>query len=90
MLESLLSSDISLTAIVSAVSIIAVGVPFYRGLRIFFEARSATRVLDSSELRQAVQGDGAGRVGSIAGTHAAGAAQVPSGLLRRRNARESS
>lgn len=67
MLESLLSSDISLTAIVSAVSIIAVGVPFYRGLRIFFEARAATRVLDSSELRQVVQGSGAGRVGSIAG-----------------------
>jgi hypothetical protein len=50
------STDLGLTAFVSAGALLAVWVPFYRGLRLCFRARRATRVLSRSQLQQGLRG----------------------------------
>ncbi len=55
---SMLSGEIAITALVSACSLLAVWIPFYRGLKIFFEARAATRRLGPSALRRALREGG--------------------------------
>ena len=55
---SMLSDEIAITALVSACSLLAVWIPFYRGLKIFFEARAATRRLGPSALRRALREGG--------------------------------
>jgi len=60
---SLLSTDAFVTSFVSAISLIAVWVPFYRGLKLCVRARAATRRIPQSELAQA---GGAGEVDSFA------------------------
>ncbi len=52
---SMLSGEIAITALVSACSLLAVWIPFYRGLKIFFEARAATRRPGPSALRRALR-----------------------------------
>jgi hypothetical protein len=44
--------SLSLTMLVSVFTLAATGIPFYRGLRVFFEALSATRRVESAELRK--------------------------------------
>jgi hypothetical protein len=51
-LAALLSSDSALTALVSAASLLAVLVPFWRGLALSLRARAATRRVDKGQLRQ--------------------------------------
>ena len=52
LLESGLLGTLALTTLVSLFTLAGTGVPFYRGLRIFFDAHAATRVVQKSELRQ--------------------------------------
>lgn len=66
LIQSLLASELGLTSVVSALSLFVVWVPFYRGLRLLFEARSATRTLDADELRRAARGEAIGSVEPIA------------------------
>jgi hypothetical protein len=51
-IDSGLLGSLSLTTLVSAFTLAATGVPFYRGMRIFFEALAATRKVEASELRR--------------------------------------
>jgi hypothetical protein len=51
----MLSGDALLTAMVSVGALLAVWVPFYRGLRVFFDARSATRRITGDSLRRALR-----------------------------------
>ena len=55
---SMFSGEVATTALVSACSLLAVWIPFYRGLKIFFEARVATRSLGPSALRRALREGG--------------------------------
>jgi hypothetical protein len=50
-----LSFDLLLTCGVSALALLAVWFPLYRGLRLCLEARAATRRLEASELRRRVE-----------------------------------
>ncbi len=63
---SSLFGDMTLTALVSTASLLAVWVPFYRGLRIFLEARAATRVLSADELKRGVREGAIQRVEPVA------------------------
>ena len=47
-----ISFDLVLTCTVSALALLAVWFPLYRGLRLCLEARGATRRLDAAELRR--------------------------------------
>ena len=60
---SMLSGEVATTALVSACSLLAVWIPFYRGLKIFFEARAATRRLGPSALRRALREGGRAKGG---------------------------
>ncbi len=53
MLDSILSAELVVTALVSAVSLLAVWVPFYRGLKLSLRARSATRRVPRKTLAEA-------------------------------------
>ncbi len=66
LLEGILASDLGLTGLVSILSLLVVWVPFYRGLRLLFQARSATRTLSADELRRAARGQSVGGVEPIA------------------------
>ncbi len=59
----MVSGEVATTALVSACSLLAVWIPFYRGLKIFFEARAATRRLGPSALRRAVREGGSSKGG---------------------------
>lgn len=48
-------SDWLLTCLVSGLALAAVWFPLYRGMRLCYEAREATRHLDAGELKQRVQ-----------------------------------
>ena len=62
-ISSMVSGEVATTALVSACSLLAVWIPFYRGLKIFFEARAATRRLGPSALRRAVREGGSSKGG---------------------------
>jgi hypothetical protein len=62
LLESGLVGTLALTTLVSLLTLAGTGVPFYRGLRIFFEAYAATRLVQKSELRQDTRDAGPGGV----------------------------
>jgi hypothetical protein len=47
-----LLGSLGLTTLVSAFTLAATGVPFYRGMRVFFQALAATRQVDAAELRR--------------------------------------
>ncbi len=49
-MSGLFESEIAVTLLVSGVSLVAVGVPFYRGLLVCFAGLSATRRLGNNEL----------------------------------------
>ena len=66
LLDSLMATDLGLTGLVSALALLVVWVPFYRGLRLLLEARSATRTLSANELKRVVQGQSVGGVEPIA------------------------
>ncbi|MEE9279629.1 MAG: hypothetical protein V3V67_05600 [Myxococcota bacterium] len=66
LLDSLMASDLGLTGLVSALALLVVWVPFYRGMRLLLEARSATRTLSANELKRVVQGQSVGGVEPIA------------------------
>jgi len=51
-IDSRLLGSLSLTTLVSAFTLAATGVPFYRGMRVFFEALAATRKVEASDLRR--------------------------------------
>ena len=53
LIDSLFSVDLMVTSLVSAVSLLAVWIPFFRGLKLTLRARSATRRLSRSELAEA-------------------------------------
>jgi hypothetical protein len=57
MLESFLSAELGVTALVSAISLLAVWVPFFRGLKLSIRARAATRRVPRKAL---AEGAGAG------------------------------
>lgn len=59
MMDSTLGGDVIATAILSLLSLMAVWVPFSRGLRLCFQARSATQRLSKQQLRDMVQSPGA-------------------------------
>ena len=60
---SILSTDAFVTSLVSAISLIAVWVPFYRGLKLSVRARAAPRRVPQGELARA---GGGGEVDSFA------------------------
>jgi hypothetical protein len=62
MIDSILGGDMLATATLSLLSLMAVWVPFSRGLRLCLQARSATQRLSKQELRDMVQ-KGSGDVG---------------------------
>jgi hypothetical protein len=66
--ETLLDSDFALTGLVSAISLFAVWIPFFGGLRIALRAAAATRKLRASELRQSAGALSAGAVEPLAMT----------------------
>ena len=53
MLESILSAELAVTALVSGISLLVVWVPFYRGLKLSMRARSATRRVPRKTLAEA-------------------------------------
>ena len=55
MIESILSGDLFATAALSLLSLVAVWVPFSRGLRVCFQARGATKRLSKRELHDLLQ-----------------------------------
>ena len=55
LLESAFASDMLLTGVLTALSLIAVWLPFQRGLRTCFRARTATRPVGVSELRRCLE-----------------------------------
>ena len=55
MIESILTADLLMTAALSLLSLVAVWVPFSRGLRLCFHAQGATKRLSKQELRELVQ-----------------------------------
>ena len=77
---SMLSDEIAITALVSACSLLAVWIPFYRGLKIFFEARAATRRLGPSALRRALREGGSTKAGR---NHVKPISVLMLGLLRK-------
>jgi hypothetical protein len=50
MIDSLLSTELAVTALVSGLSLLAVWIPFYRGLKLTLRARAATRRVSRSAL----------------------------------------
>jgi hypothetical protein len=58
MLDSLLSADVGVTALVSSISLLAVWVPFYRGLKLSLRARAATRRVPRKALADGARGSG--------------------------------
>lgn len=52
MLSRLVASETGLTTLAGVVALVAVWVPFYRGMRVFLRALAATRRLESHELRR--------------------------------------
>ena len=50
-LDTLLRGDLALTGLVSTISLCAVWIPFYRGMRVSLRALRSTRRLSTSELR---------------------------------------
>jgi len=52
MLDTLFSADLTLTFLVSAISLLAVWFPLYKGLRLCLQARAATRSLEAQEIRE--------------------------------------
>ncbi len=50
-----LTFDLALTCLVSALALMAVWFPLYRGMRLCYRARSATRCMGASELRRRVE-----------------------------------
>jgi hypothetical protein len=65
MLDSLFNETM-LTALVSTGSLLAVWVPFYRAMRVFFEARAATRVMTAEELKRGLRDGHRSRVEPVA------------------------
>ena len=65
MLDSLFG-EMTLTAIISTCSLLAVWVPFYRGFRLFLQGRAATRVLTTDELKRGVRDGTNARVEPVA------------------------
>jgi hypothetical protein len=51
-IQSELLGSLTLTSLVSAFTLAATGVPFYRGMRVFFEALAATRRVELAELKK--------------------------------------
>ena len=60
MIDSLLGGDMLATATLSLLSLLAVWVPLTRGLRLCFQARTATQRLTRQELRDHMQGSNSG------------------------------
>jgi hypothetical protein len=58
MLDSFLSAELGVTALVSAVSRLAVWVPFYRGLKLSLRARGATRRVARKALAEGAGAEG--------------------------------
>jgi len=61
-----LLGDTTLTVMVSTCSLLAVWVPFYRGMRVFFEARVATRRMSADELKRSLRDGHRSRVEPVA------------------------
>jgi hypothetical protein len=61
-----MSFDLLLTCVVSGLALAAVWFPLYRGVRLYFEARVATRRMDGPELRRRLEQRSAARDGSLA------------------------
>jgi hypothetical protein len=58
MLDSFLSAELGVTALVSAVALLAVWVPFYRGLKLSLRARGATRRVARKALAEGAGAEG--------------------------------
>ena len=58
--------DLLLTCSVTGLALAAVWFPLYRGMRLCFEARAATRRMDGQELRRRLEQRSAARDGSLA------------------------
>lgn len=61
-----LSADLTVTLLVSALALLAVWVPFYRGLRVCLRGVAATRRLERPELKSALDSGFAGAVEPLA------------------------